>query len=250
MAQVAESGAGRTKKRDPGKITRAIKVALVGDGTVGKTCLLMSYICQAFLEDYVPTMFDNFSAIEEVDGELVNVILWDTAGQEDYETIRTTTCFPNTHVFVVCFSVVHPDSFHNVKQKWLEELRKAAPETPFILVGTKTDLRNDEDTIKKLQEKGKEPITEKVGKKRAKEIKARLYLECSARDVSSVNEVLRQAIKLVMDPLKAQKKVVEKLAKKENEEEKKMEKKVEKVRKKMDDKEKKERDKSGKEEEE
>jgi len=214
MAQIAESGPDRTKKRDPGKITRAIKLALVGDGTVGKTCILMSYICQSFLEDYVPTMFDNFSAIEEVDGELVNVILWDTAGQEDYETIRTTTCFPNTHVFVVCFSVVHPDSFHNVKQKWLEELRKAAPDTPFILVGTKIDLRNDEDTIKKLQDKGKEPISVKVGKSRAKEIKARLYLECSAKDVASVNEVFRQAIKLVMDPLKAQKKVVEKLAKK------------------------------------
>jgi len=126
MALVADSGPDRTKKRAAGKITRAIKVALVGDGTVGKTCLLMSYICQAFLEDYIPTMFDNFSAIEEVDGELVNVILWDTAGQEDYETIRTTTCFPNTHVFVMCFSVVHPDSFHNVKQKWLEELKKGS----------------------------------------------------------------------------------------------------------------------------
>jgi len=91
----------------------------VGDGTVGKTCMLMSYVCQAFMEDYVPTMFDNFSTIENVDGELINVILWDTAGQEDYETIRTTTCFPNTHVFILCFSVVHPDSFHNVKQKWL-----------------------------------------------------------------------------------------------------------------------------------
>jgi len=194
-------------------------------------------------------MFDNFSAIEEVDGELVNVILWDTAGQEDYETIRTTTCFPNTHIFIVCFSVVHPDSFHNVKQKWLEELRKAAPDTPFILVGTKTDLRNDEETVKKLLEKGKEPISEKVGKKRAKEIKARFYLECSARNVSSVNEVFRQAIKVVMDPLKAQKKAVEKLAKKEESEEKKMEQKLEKVRKKVEDKDKKQKDRSGKEEE-
>jgi len=252
MALVADSGSERTKKRDPGKITRAIKVALVGDGTVGKTCLLMSYICQAFLEDYVPTMFDNFSAIEEVDDELVNVILWDTAGQEDYETIRTTTCFPNTHVFIMCFSVVHPDSFHNVKQKWLEELRKAAPDTPFILIGTKIDLRNDEETIKKLQEKGKEPISEKMGKKRAKEIKARLYLECSARDVPSVNDVFRQAIKVVMDPLKAQKKVVEKLAKKEESEEKKMEEKMEKVRKKIEEKDKKQKHgktKDGKQEE-
>jgi len=252
MALVADSGPDRTKKREAGKITRAIKVALVGDGTVGKTCLLMSYICQAFLEDYIPTMFDNFSAIEEVDGELVNVILWDTAGQEDYETIRTTTCFPNTHVFVMCFSVVHPDSFHNVKQKWLEELKKAAPETPFILVGTKTDLRNDEEVVKKLQEKGKQVISEKEGKRRAKEIKAKLYLECCAKDVTSVNNVLRQAIKVVMDPLKAQKKVVEKLAKQEISAEQKMEKKMDKVRKKMEEKEKKDtvkKDKDGKQEE-
>jgi len=218
----------RTKKRDPGKITRAIKVALVGDGTVGKTCLLMSYVCQAFLEDYVPTMFDNFSVIESVDGELVNVILWDTAGQEDYETIRTTTCFPNTHVFILCFSVVHPDSFHNIKQKWLEELKKACPDTPYILVGTKTDLRSDEETVKKLQEKNKEPITAKMGQKRAKEIKALAYLECNAKDIKSVNEIFAQALKIVMDPLKERKKEVAKLAKKEEEQEAKLQKKIEK----------------------
>jgi len=231
----------KTKKREPGKITRAIKVALVGDGTVGKTAISMAYVCQAFLEEYVPTMFDNFSAIESIDGELVNVILWDTAGQEDYETIRTTTCFPNTHVFILCFSVVHVDSFHNIKQKWLEELRKSSPETPYILVGTKTDLRDDPEVIRKLQERGKEPITAKVGKKRAKEIKAREYVECSAKDVESVNNVFRTALKIVMDPLRERKKQVAKLAKKEEEMEKKMEKKVEKERKKMEEKEKKQK---------
>ncbi|PRP76942.1 hypothetical protein PROFUN_06220 [Planoprotostelium fungivorum] len=237
----------RTRKREAGKITRAIKVALVGDGTVGKTCMLMSYVCQAFMEDYIPTMFDNFSAIEEVDGEMVNVILWDTAvpsvgailnrhrltcksGQEDYETIRTTTCFPNTHVFVLCFSVVHPDSFQN----WLEELRRTCPNTPYILVGTKTDMRDDPEVIRKLNEKGKEPITSKVGKKRAKEIKAEAYIECSAKDLSSVNNVFVQAIHVVMDPLRERRKVVAKLAKKETEEEKKIEKKIEKARAKMD----------------
>jgi len=229
----------RTKKREPGKIQRAIKVALVGDGTVGKTCMLMSYVCQAFMEDYVPTMFDNFSTIENVDGELINVILWDTAGQEDYETIRTTTCFPNTHVFILCFSVVHPDSFHNVKQKWLEELKKSCPDTPFVLVGTKADLRTDEETLRKLQEKGREPISAKEGQKRAKEIKAKHYIECSAKDVKSVNDVFVKAIKIVMDPVTANKKVVAKLAKKEEAEEKKLEKKLEKARKKVEEDEKK-----------
>jgi len=236
----------RTKKREPGKITRAIKVALVGDGTVGKTCMLMSYVCQAFMEDYVPTMFDNFSAIEEIDGEMVNVILWDTAGQEDYETIRITTCFPNTHVFILCFSVVHPDSFHNIKQKWLEELKKASPDTPFILVGTKTDMRDDPEVIRKLAEKNKEPISTKLGKKRAKEIKAKFYMECTAKNLETVNEVFRSALKVVMDPLKEKKKTVEKLAKKEEVEEKKMEKKIDQYRKKQEEKDRKSQRKLGK----
>lgn len=72
--------AERTKRRDPGKITKIVKCGVVGDGTVGKTTLLLSYITQAFITEYTPTVFDNFSAIEEVNGEVINVILWDTAG--------------------------------------------------------------------------------------------------------------------------------------------------------------------------
>ena len=228
VSNVTEKDTARTQKREKGKITRALKVALVGDGTVGKTCILMSYVCQAFMEEYTPTMFDNFSIIEEYENELVNVILWDTAGQEDYEAVRTTTCFPNTNVFILCFSVVNPDSFHNVKQKWLEELKKAAPDTPYILVGTKTDLRKDEETLQKLKDKGKEPISKSQGEKRAKEIKAKFYVECTARDIKTVNEVFQKAVKVVMDPLKSQKKKVEKQAKEELKQEEKEMKKMQK----------------------
>ncbi len=72
------------------------------------------------------------------------------------------------------------------------------------------------------------------GKKRAKEIKAKAYLECSAKDIVSVNEVFAAAIRVIMDPLKDYKKMVAKLAKKEEAEEKKMEKKLEKERKKLE----------------
>jgi len=236
----------RTQKREPGSITRAIKVALVGDGTVGKTALLMSYVCQAFLEEYVPTMFDNFSVIVKLESETINVILWDTAGQEDYESIRVHTCFPNTHVFLLCFSVVHPDSFHNVQQKWLKELKGACPDTPYILVGTKTDLRTNEETVRQLQDKDKQPVSTKEGKKRAKEIKARDYLECSARDVESVNNVFRTAIKMLVEPEKEKKKVIAKLAKKEDEQDKKEEKKLLKLQKKLEEKERKQREKEEK----
>eukprot|EP01104_Vermistella_antarctica_P000503 TRINITY_DN10664_c0_g1_i1.p1 TRINITY_DN10664_c0_g1~~TRINITY_DN10664_c0_g1_i1.p1 ORF type:complete len:287 (+),score=107.73 TRINITY_DN10664_c0_g1_i1:322-1182(+) len=181
----------RTKKKAAGSITRAIKCGIIGDGTVGKTTLLVSYTVQAFLDDYVPTLFDNFSAIENVDGQLVNMILWDTAGQEDYTHLRTT-CYQNTDIFLLCFSTVHLDSFDNLKHKWLVELKANAPETPYILVGTKTDLRD-------IAAADQEIIDTKKGNKRAKELKALNYVECSAKNIESVNNVFREAIRVIMD---------------------------------------------------
>jgi len=204
----------RTKKREPGKICKAIKLGVVGDGTVGKTTLLMAYTLHAFLDEYTPTVFDNFSVIEEVDDKLVNIILWDTAGQEDYKDLRTTT-YNSTDVFLLCFSVVHPSSFENLKW-WILELRKNCPTTPLVLCGTKIDLREDPKVIASLEEAGEKPISKKNGQKKAKEIKARLYIECSAKDVPSVGNVFQQTVKIIMDKDKKMWADVHKKAKKED----------------------------------
>lgn len=216
-ASSEDSATERTKKRNDlaGKIHKVVKCGIVGDGTVGKSCLLMTYTMAGFVEHYVPTIFDNFSVLEEFDGKLVNITLWDTAGQDDYINFRTQTCYRSTDIFLVCFSTVNPHSFQNVKQKWIPELQAHSPATPFILCGTQTDLRSDEKVLADLTASGSEPISTKVGQRRAKEIKALTYVECSAKDVSSVVNVFRTACTFLLDKDAKQRQKVQKQYKKE-----------------------------------
>ena len=74
-----------------------IKCVVVGDGAVGKTCLLISYTSNAFPGEYVPTVFDNYSTNVMINGRPINLGLWDTAGQVRF---HSSTCF-----FVLCVVV-------------------------------------------------------------------------------------------------------------------------------------------------
>ena len=92
---------------------------VVGDGAVGKTCLLMVYSQNAFPGEYVPTVFDQYQVNVDIKDRVINLGLWDTAGQEDYDRLRPIS-YPDTNVFLVCFSVISPDSFENVRSDHLK----------------------------------------------------------------------------------------------------------------------------------
>ncbi|KAI9272240.1 rac protein [Helicostylum pulchrum] len=178
---------------------QSIKCVVVGDGSVGRTCLLISYTTNAFPDRYLPTVFDNYSANVTVDGKTINLGLWDTPGQEDYDHMRPLT-YPQTDVFLCCFSLIRPPSFENVKTKWYPEISHHAPNIPIILVGTKLDLREDECTIEGLLAKRMSHISYVQGLTMQKDIGAVKYLECSALTQKGLNNVFDEAIRAVLSP--------------------------------------------------
>jgi len=173
-----------------------VKIMVVGDGSVGKTCMLISYTTNSFPGEYVPTVFDNYTANAIVDGQPINLGLWDTAGSDEYNTLRPLS-YPGTDVFIICMSLASPASYESVKTKWYPEVNHFNPKTPIILVGTKLDLRDNPETVQSLKENGLKPITTDDGNRLAKEVGAAKYLECSALTQKGLPNVFEEAVKAV-----------------------------------------------------
>jgi len=183
---------------------QTIKCVVVGDGAVGKTCLLISYTTNKFPSEYVPTVFDNYAVTVMIGGEPYTLGLFDTAGQEDYDRLRPLS-YPQTDVFLVCYSVVSPSSFENVKEKWVPEISHHCQKTPFLLVGTQIDLRDDAATIEKLQKNKQRPLTQEAGEKLQKDLRAVKYVECSALTQVGLKDVFDEALLVGLEPPPVQK---------------------------------------------
>jgi len=168
------------------------KLVIVGDGACGKTCLLIVFSKGTFPEVYVPTVFENYVADVEVDGKHVELALWDTAGQEDYDRLRPLS-YPDSHVVLICFAIDSPDSLDNVQEKWYAEVKHFCAYAPYILVGCKKDLRYDQKTIDELRKTNQKPITPEEGEAIRKKIEAEKYVECSAKTNEGVREVFEIA---------------------------------------------------------
>lgn len=172
-----------------------VKCVVVGDGAIGKTCLLISYTSNAFPIDYVPTVFDNYACNVMVDGKPVALGLWDTAGQEDYDRLRPLS-YPQTDVFLIGYSIMSPISFSNIKQKWWPEVRHHAPGVPIVLVGTKQDLRADQNMVRHLNNHGLAPVSTDAGAKLAQEIGAIRHVECSAMTQENLKACFDEVIRV------------------------------------------------------
>lgn len=173
-----------------------VKLVVVGDGAVGKTSLLISYATNNFPTDYVPTVFENYTARKKRNDETILLHLWDTAGQEEYDRLRPLS-YPGADVVLLCFSTVSQASYDAIRDKWAPEVNHYIHEVPHILVGTKIDLREAQHPD---PNSGKfEPITPEMGQSMAKQIKAAKYVEVSSKTRQGLEEVFAQAIDLVLE---------------------------------------------------
>ncbi|KAI1002511.1 GTP-binding protein [Podosphaera aphanis] len=174
------------------------KIVVVGDGGCGKTCLLISYSQGYFPEKYVPTVFENYITypIHQASGKQLELALWDTAGQEEYDRLRPLS-YPETDLLFVCFAIDCPNSLENVMDKWYPEVLHFCPYTPLILVGLKSDLRTKRSCIDLLKTQGLTPVTQDQGLSVSKKMGA-LYMECSSKEMTGVEEIFAEAINIVV----------------------------------------------------
>lgn len=157
-----------------------MKLVVVGDGGCGKTCMLVSYAQGKFPHIYVPTIFENYvTCVLAPNGKLIELALWDTAGQEEYDRLRPLS-YPDADLIVICFAIDNLVSLQNIKDMWYPEVNHFCPGVPVLLVGTKADLELDIDPDLPIQ--------------LATEINAIGYIQCSAKTMFNVATVFNFAL--------------------------------------------------------
>ena len=150
----------------------------------------------------VPTDSADTNNLNRIGDEPYTLGLFDTAGQEDYDRLRPLS-YPQTDVFLVCFSVTSPASFENVREKWFPEVHHHCPGVPCLIVGTQTDLREDPSVRDKLAKQRMQPVRKEDGERMAKDLGAVKYVECSALTQFKLKDVfdeVRCARQMILRP--------------------------------------------------
>jgi len=181
-----------------GRRTIQRKVVVVGDGGCGKTSLLNVFLNGFFPQVYEPTIFENHAHDVHVDDQIVELALWDTAGQEDFDRLRSLS-YPDSHVVMICFSVDNPISLENVETKWIEDVLEHCPGVKVVLVALKCDLRDDHNVRQKLARREMHPCGYEEGLAVARQIRASRYMECSAKHNRGVTEVFLEAARVAIN---------------------------------------------------
>lgn len=153
-----------------------IKLLMIGDSNVGKTCILTKYVTNTFTDDFTTTIGIDFHIKRiAVNDKIVKLQLWDTAGQERFRSV-TIGYFRGAQGAFIVYDVTNRESFNNIK-KWIEDINKNCYKGIIIfLVGNKIDEIHNRQVS---TEEGKE-----LGKKYNIN-----YFECSAKTGKNIEEI-------------------------------------------------------------
>ena len=214
---------GRKKRRRlPRPYRRPRKIVVIGDMCSGKTSLISAYCRDKFSEMYVPTILTSCMTDADIMGAKIELVVVEVAGRIDYASIRRCA-YHKMDVVILCYSADSPDSLNAIKNKWLPELKKFAPKVPYILVGTKTDVReervcevelvknslknstdgNSNSTTTDPHPQTEDTLTESVvttrqGQEAARQIGAQDFIECSAMYRDGTRDVFETAAKIAL----------------------------------------------------
>ncbi|KRH93987.1 Ras-related small GTPase, Rho type [Pseudoloma neurophilia] len=163
-----------------------LKCIFLGDKKVGKTWLITTFITGENPSDDMPTIFDSFSCEVCIKNKDVSLSLWDTSGDLKYDRIRQLS-YPNADCFFICYSTNSIRSFDNVK-KWYKEIKDISinQDIPIILVGTKSDIKDDKQ--------GNDIITEEMGEKLKKEMEFYDFIETSSLERKNLYTLFERAL--------------------------------------------------------
>ncbi|TKC40265.1 hypothetical protein EI555_006693, partial [Monodon monoceros] len=185
------------------------KIVVVGDSQCGKTALLHVFAKDCFpevsvarrgceegggpgdprVENYVPTVFENYTASFEIDTQRIELSLWDTSGSPYYDNVRPLS-YPDSDAVLICFDISRPETLDS----WKGEIQEFCPNTKMLLVGCKSDLRTDVSTLVELSNHRQTPVSYDQGANMAKQIGAATYIECSAlQSENSVRDIFHVA---------------------------------------------------------
>jgi len=165
------------------------KIVVLGDAAVGKTSLINQYIERSFEEDYKPTLGANIIRkdmfVEEINAS-VRLIMWDLAGQEKYNLIRSMY-FQGCVGALLVYDVTRHNTFETINSKWLKDFKKyVKKEGTYILIGNKIDL-----TDQRI-------VSTEDGKNFAKKINAADYIETSAKSGENAEKAFENLVHQIL----------------------------------------------------
>lgn len=207
----------KKRKRVPRQCRRPRKIVVIGDMCSGKSSLITAYCRDKFSELYIPTVLTSCMTDADVLGEKIELVVVEVAGRIDYAKIRRCA-YHKMDLVILCYSADRPSSLAAIKTNWLPELKKIAPEVPYILVGTKTDIREEKmSAVERMKHLTKEKVedvdtdslrpekvlkdnivTTRQGVEAAESIGAKDFLECSAMYRDGTRDVFETAAKIAL----------------------------------------------------